>query len=221
MRTGRWLRAGDARALGDLEPTAALVWSRAFVLGGATFLAGLVSHLAGDGLLPSLPALFVLAASAVGVASVLVLTRATRTRVVLALVGGQAVLHLLLSSLAGHRAVPGVADTGGWWAHQVDHLTAQGGGMVLAHTVGAALLGLFLAHGEQTLWRGLLTAVAHARLLGAVRGRARASAAAATHRVLDLARGRQQASLADLLRPTPTRARPQLGHRGPPALLAG
>lgn len=44
-----------------------------------------------------------------------------------------------------------VAD--GWVAHQVDHFVQQGPAMVLAHLVGAVVLGLFLAVGEQSLWR--------------------------------------------------------------------
>jgi hypothetical protein len=45
---------------------------------------------------------------------------------------------------------------GGWLAHQVDHLTAQGPAMVLAHVGGAVALGLFLGVGESALWALLL-----------------------------------------------------------------
>lgn len=38
-------------------------------------------------------------------------------------------------------------------AHQVAHVVEQGPLMVLAHTAGAVLLGVFLARGEAALWR--------------------------------------------------------------------
>src|SRR5690606_34237617 len=51
-----------------------------------------------------------------------------------------------------------------WLAHQIDHFTAQGPGMIAAHTGGAVVLGLFLAVGENALWRLLLLVAARARV---------------------------------------------------------
>ncbi len=49
-----------------------------------------------------------------------------------------------------------------WIPHQVDHLTAQGPFMLLAHVGAAAAIGLFLAVGEDALWRLLALAAVRA-----------------------------------------------------------
>lgn len=65
-----------------------------------------------------------------------------------------------LATVPTTAAAPvGTAAPGeGLLAHQVDHLLHQGLPMVLAHLLGAALLGLFLARGEAALWHLLLLA---------------------------------------------------------------
>lgn len=65
--------------------------------------------------------------------------------------------------LAGTDTASGHVDVTltAWWDHQVEHLTAAGGLMVVSHLVGAVVLGLFLAVGEDALWR--LVALALAR----------------------------------------------------------
>lgn len=199
--------------LASVHPGARLVALRATILGGSAAGVGTASHVAGDGLLPGPLALTVLCVAAVAIASALVLTRATRLRILLTLVGGQALMHVVLASLGGHRGVtPG--ESGGFWAHQLQHLTASGPSMVLAHTAGAVMLALFLAFAEERLWRRLvgsmltrhLRRLAAARLLGAA-----AAAVPAPARVAGPAR-RAPVS-------TPAESRPALGRRGPPVLL--
>ncbi len=76
--------------------------------------------------------------------------------------------NLLDLYAATYAPPPGAGEASalplGWLRHQVDHLVAQGPGMVLAHLAGAVALGLFLAVGEGALWRLLLLGAARARV---------------------------------------------------------
>lgn len=118
--------------------------------------------------------------------------------------------HALVDTLPAERG-------NDWLAHQIDHFTAQGPGMIAAHTGGAVVLGLFLAVGENALWRLLLLVAARARVrLCAWR---LALAAACVRRGVALR--------ADMLRAPPTPQlipalldRRVLTHRGPPLVLA-
>lgn len=102
-------------------------------------------------------------------------------------------------------------------AHQVEHLTAQGPVMVLAHLGGAVALGLFLAVGESALWS--LVALAVARAL--VRGRARVheGVARGVRRGLALRASLLGVPVVPALRPTLLDRRPPR-RRGPPFVLA-
>lgn len=104
-----------------------------------------------------------------------------------------------------------------WWNHQVDHLTQAGGLMVLSHLVGAAVLGIFLAVGENAVWRlvALVLARRSVRLGVLARQYAQAGARYGVHLqrfcLIPLV---AQVSGAQLL------ARPARRHRGPPFVLA-
>lgn len=74
--------------------------------------------------------------------------------------------HFDAASAAGGRA--GEAVTAGPLAqasaHLVEHTLAQGPLMLLAHTLGAVVLGLWLAVGESALWHLLVLASVRARV---------------------------------------------------------
>ena len=74
--------------------------------------------------------------------------------------------HFDAASAAGGRA--GEAVTAGPFAqaasHLVEHTLAQGPLMLLAHTAGAVVLGLWLAVGESALWHLLVLAAVRARV---------------------------------------------------------
>lgn len=81
----------------------ALVLARAGVLGTAALASGVVSHVAGGGRLPGVLVLGLLLAASVGAAARLLRVRATPARLVAMVVGGQTLVHVALSTLAGHR----------------------------------------------------------------------------------------------------------------------
>lgn len=108
-------------------------------------------------------------------------------------------------------APPGPAREG-LLAHQVEHVAGQGASMVLAHVLGAALLGLFLARGEVALWR--LLALAAARTLATTRVPAPVPLSLQVTRPGPVRPPRVPVATSQVLgRGTPTR-------RGPPFLLA-
>ncbi len=210
--------SGTALDPAALGPGVGLIGFRALLLGGAAAGVGIVSHLAGDGLLPDWPTLLGLVAVAVGVASALVLSRASTCRIVLALVGGQALMHLALTGLAGHRAQ--TVEATGWWAHQLEHVGGQGITMLAAHTGGAVLLGLFLACAEESLWRVLVRGVLGRHL--SLRCRQRLWLAALCGRLARIvvpSPAGPGAWRVAFIR-TPARARSTIVHRGPPVVLA-
>lgn len=104
-----------------------------------------------------------------------------------------------------------------WLAHQVEHLTAQGPAMVLAHLGGAVALGLFLAVGESALWSLVALAVARAQ----VRARAcvHAGVARGVRRGVALRASLLGVPVLPSLRPTLLDRRPPR-RRGPPFVLA-
>ncbi|WP_162598792.1 hypothetical protein [Nocardioides gilvus] len=104
-----------------------------------------------------------------------------------------------------------------WLAHQIDHFTAQGPGMVLAHLGGAIALGLFLAVGERALWRLLLLVAARTRVRLCAWQLLLASACA--RRGVALRAGLLRAPGTPVLTPALLDRR-VLSHRGPPMALA-
>ncbi len=156
-----------------------LVWARAAVLGPAVLASGVVSHVAADGLLPHPVLLVGMLAACVALAALFLGAPASPARLVLLLVGGQALTHVLLSAGAGHAgtAAPAAASaeahhgtaTHGLAPHVLEHVLEQGPLMVVAHALGAVALGLWLAVGESALWH--LVALTAGRIRVAVLAR--------------------------------------------------
>ena len=136
---------------------AALVWLRALVLSAVTLVAGSVAHVGAHGALP-VPGVLV-ALLALGTTGVAPLLRrpASTARVVLLLVVGQAAVHAALTALGGHHDDEPLAHPlhgpALWVAHLAEDLTPEHALMAGAHAVAAAVVGLWLAHGERTVWR--------------------------------------------------------------------
>lgn len=80
-----------------------LLWLRAGFLGAAVLLVGAISHVIAEGRLPGLGALALLLGAATLLASFALRRRASVPRLVALTVGGQAVVHTLLSAMAGHH----------------------------------------------------------------------------------------------------------------------
>lgn len=104
-----------------------------------------------------------------------------------------------------------------WLAHQIDHFTAQGPAMIVAHLGGAAALGLFLAVGESAVWRLLLLAAARTHVrIGSWR---LVLAAACVRHGVALRAGLLVAPHTPVLAPAVLDRR-VTAHRGPPLTLA-
>jgi len=130
---------------------------------------------------------------------------------------------LLDQYAAASDAAPGAhaSDPFSWLtdqaAHQLAHLTEQGAAMVLAHTLGAVVLGLWLAVGERAVWHLLHLGVA--RLAAAARTHVLLGAGLAAVRDT-LGAGRPRPPVVAVWRPAGERVlRHQLARRGPPRLL--
>ncbi len=166
-----------------------LVWLRAAMVGSMVVLFGVVGHVSADGLLPGTIAMTLLLAVSVTLAGLLLVRPASTTRLVAMLVAGQFLVHVVLSSTAGHRgearligaashlpAAPATLPSVNghrvgslFEAHQlaqtthtssppslpigplIDDLAAHAP-LMTAHLAAAALVGLWLALGERTLW---------------------------------------------------------------------
>ena len=232
-------------------PTRAMVWGRAGVLGTVAFGTGAVSHALAGGLVPGPLTTLLVLTTCVPLAAAFLLRRASAVRLVVLVLAGQTYVHTLLSALGGHRgdpagsgayavapvratgsgslydqfaatATPSGAGGDDWFTHQLAHLTEQSPWMVLAHTLGAVALALFLAVGEDALWRWVALAVARTHVARTHVARARAAWA---HVVVGVSRGvvLRSAVLAPLAVQVPgpqLLGRPVDRHRGPPFLLA-
>ena len=227
-------------------PTRAMVWARAAVLGTAAFGTGAVSHVLAGGLVPGPLTTLLVLASCVPLAAAFLLRRASAVRLVLLVLAGQTYVHTLLSALGGHRgdaaetatyttapvrgagsgslydqftatATPSGAGGGDWFTHQLAHLTEQSPWMVLAHTLGAVVLALFLAVGEDALWRWLALAVARTHV---ARARSAWAHVVVCVRVGVSLRSSVLAPLAVQVLGPQLIGRPVDRHRGPPSLLA-
>lgn len=150
-----------------------LLWSRALVLGLLATGLGAAGHVTADGVLPGAATLTTLTVVMVALSALLLLRPASRLRLVLMLAGGQAAVHLVLTSTAGHTGMgPGheahltATDASMWssWstlAHQMTSHVVGHGPMMAAHLTVAALLGLWLARGESALWTLIALATRH------------------------------------------------------------
>lgn len=104
-----------------------------------------------------------------------------------------------------------------WWNAQVEHFTSAGTWMVASHLVGAVVLGLFLAVGENALWRLVALVVTRRSVrLGVATLRLAAAGALYGIRLQTglITQVEPQVNAAQLL------ARPVDRHRGPPFVLA-
>jgi hypothetical protein len=81
---------------------ATLLWLRALLVGSLAFFLGVVGHVSADGLLPGTVLLVGLLAMSVLLSAPMLSRPASTVRLVLMLVGGQTLLHLVLSVTAGH-----------------------------------------------------------------------------------------------------------------------
>ncbi len=90
-----------------------LLWPRAVGVGVVTFGFGVVGHVTADGLLPGPGLLGALLAMAVVLSAPMLARPATRLRLVAMLVGGQTVVHLVLTVTAGHRGDAGASTATG------------------------------------------------------------------------------------------------------------
>lgn len=90
---------------------AALLWLRAVVVGGLAFALGVVGHVMAAGRLPGPGFLCVLLLMSVALSAPMLNRPASSPRLVAMLVGGQTLIHLVLTVTAGHRGDPTVAAT--------------------------------------------------------------------------------------------------------------
>ncbi len=142
-----------SRAAAPSHARGALLWGRAAALAAVTLLTGTTAHASADGVLPGTPVLVTLLLGGTVLLAPLLRTEASRARVVLLLVAGQAGVHGVLTALGGHRDDEPVGVSGpAWLAHLAADLTGPHALMALAHAAAAAVVGLWLASGERTAW---------------------------------------------------------------------
>ncbi len=144
-----------------------MLWGRSVLLAAVALATGATSHLAAGGLMPPPVILAVTFGGLLLAAPRLLRSQASLVRAVLLVVGGQAVVHAVLSATGGHAGTAGEGHGAsaseahvGSGLHllthllheQADHLFEQGPLMLLAHTLGAALVGAWLWVGETAVW---------------------------------------------------------------------
>lgn len=91
---------------GTSRATPALLWARAALLAAVVVLVSAVGHVSADGNLPGPLAMAALLGLTTVVSARFLTRQASTLRIVAMLVGGQAVIHGLLSVLAGHGTGP-------------------------------------------------------------------------------------------------------------------
>lgn len=162
-----------------LEAGALLRWTRAGLLCALVLIVSTLAHTSAGGLLPPTWVFVGLAVATALVLAAVLGCPASRLRVVVMLAGGQAVLHLAMTALSGHASPPArghvpdradahtashvhtashapaeassdLVDT--WLTHVLDDLSGANLAMAGAHLLAAAVLGWWVASGEQALW---------------------------------------------------------------------
>ena len=126
---------------------AGMRWLRASLLSALAMVTGAVAHVGAGGLLPGLPDVVFLHALLTLACAALLASRASATRAVLLMVGGQSFVHLGLTALAGHAH-----DMHAAHALPSPELAGSQAPMALAHLLAAAAIGLWLAYGEAALF---------------------------------------------------------------------
>lgn len=158
---------------GRIDPW--LLWSRALILGVLATGLGTAGHVGADGMLPGIGTMVTLVAVMVALSALLLLRPASGVRLALSLAAGQSVVHVVLTAAAGHAdgaPMSGMPGMSGGHEHTQsaatsmsalsDHLVGHAP-MMTSHVAVAALLGLWLARGEDALWT--LIALAARRLV--------------------------------------------------------
>jgi hypothetical protein len=115
-----------------------VLWARAVLLASVTVFLGTAGHVTADGLLPGPAAMVLLYAVAVVGAVAFLARPATAPRLVVLLVGGQTLVHLVLSAAAGHAgdaATAAAARAGGLALPTVDG--RRTGSLLDAYDAGA------------------------------------------------------------------------------------
>src|SRR6478609_10494423 len=92
---------GRRRAV-ESRVDACVLWARALIVGSLAFFLGVVGHVTADGLLPGPAFLAAMLAMSVLLSAPMLSRPASTVRIVAMLVGGQTLLHLVLSLSAGH-----------------------------------------------------------------------------------------------------------------------
>jgi hypothetical protein len=90
----------------DRTAGGALRWARALLLAAVAMGSGVVAHASAGGLMPGPFALVALFAVCLGLAAAFLGRPASTLRIVLLTVGGQTVVHGILTALSGHRGDP-------------------------------------------------------------------------------------------------------------------
>lgn len=130
-----------------------VLWLRASAVGLAVFTTGALSHVSAGGQLPAVPWTLLLLMTCVGLAAPLLTRPSSRIELAALMVGGQTALHTGLMVSGDHAAASDVLPSDL---------------MMLAHAVGALLVGLLLGYGEQLLWAVLSLVAAGLRVPPAV-----------------------------------------------------
>ena len=141
-----------------------LRWIRVLTLASMLFLTGLAAHVAAGGPTPITQALLPLFVLTVFVVTQFVGAAINPARIVVLLLGGQGLLHAVLSSSHGSTDMAGMAATSS--SHHMLHvgvaashdgdMSLIGGAevvMLLAHLAAVLVVGMWLAAGERALWR--------------------------------------------------------------------
>lgn len=143
--------------MSELRAGTGLRWSRAALITAVAMGTGTAAHVSAGGQLPRAGLLAGMALLAtVGCAALLGRPASVR-RIVLLTAGGQAMCHLLLTAVAGHRGtVDRAPSTHGvepdWMEHIIEDVSGPNLLMASAHLAAAAAVGWWLSTGEQALW---------------------------------------------------------------------
>jgi hypothetical protein len=182
----------------QLAASVSLRWARAGVLAAVVLIVSTLAHTAAGGVPPPVWGVLAMLVGATVVLAAVLGRPASRTRVVVLVAGGQAVLHVVMTAASGHVSAPAVGREHGqhpehgehgehavhahrhaaqhaeqahpdrvdasagladaWLHHLGEDLSGPTAAMGLAHLLAAAVLGWWVATGEQALWILLLLA---------------------------------------------------------------
>ncbi|GAA1923116.1 hypothetical protein [Nocardioides hwasunensis] len=212
----------------DLRASLLVRSVRALLLAAVVVAAGTFAHVSAAGAMPGWASMLTLYAVVAGACAVVLGGEASALRLVTLTVGGQVVVHGVLSGLGGHAAGaamahgphgemvhPGGGPSPAWLTHGIDDMVAHPV-MAATHIGAAAAVALWLAVGERALWTLVRLARCSARSL-----LARAAVAVGLHPVVLLAGRRAVGVRRVALDPLPLLPVWSRGpaRRGPPVAL--